>query len=375
MKYFFIIVFLIYTLVNSYIFYRGWQALPSSPLYRIIYIAFCIIVYSSFIIAMLGRATLPLGILKILYSIGTTWLACMLYLTLFFLLTDIVHLLNHFFHFLPNKITENATLFHQIQLVSGSVLVVILLFVGYYRFSHPVVETYNLKINKHVEGLKQLKILGISDIHLGLSVDKKRLSNYIEWINRQKPDLILIAGDVVDNHLRPLNAEKMYEELNRLEAPLGIFACPGNHEYISGMKESLEFFRKTNIQLLADSAVCVDHRFWIIGRDDRSQQHRKALKELISETDITQPLFLMDHQPYHLEEAQENGIDLQLSGHTHEGQLWPFNLLVRKMYELGHGYKQKGKTHVYTSSGLALWGPSFRIGTQSELVVFNIQFD
>ena len=125
--------------------------------------------------------------------------------------------------------------------------------------------------------------------------------------------------------------------------------------------------------MLIDDAVQVDNSFWVIGRNDRSQK-RKMLPELIAHTDTTQPLILLDHQPYLLRDAEKNGIDLQISGHTHNGQVWPINLLVKRIFEVGYGYKQKGNTHIYTTSGLALWGAPARIGTQSEMVVFNLQF-
>ncbi len=372
---FFIIVFLVHTLVNSYLFIRGWQALPASLVCKVLYIVLFFILYSSFIIAMAGRHTLPLGIMKVLYAVGTSWLAWMLYLTLFLLLTDLIHLLNHFFHFLPGSIGNNPKLFHQIQVISGVVLLSVLTTVGYIRFCNPEVEKIELQVHKKAGQRKNLKIVAFSDVHLGMTVDKKRLNKYVDMINAQKPDVVLIIGDVVDNNPRPLNEERMYEEINKIDAPLGIYACLGNHEYLSGIEGSLDFYAKTKIHLLKDDVAQVDSSFWIIGRDDRSNLKRTKLSDLVSRTDSHQPLILLDHQPYNLEQAEETGIDLQISGHTHHGQLWPFNLLVEKIYEVGYGGKQKGSTFVYTSSGLALWGPPFRIGTQSEIVVFDIRFE
>ncbi len=371
---FFLIVFLVHTLVNSYIFVRGWQALPTSIVCKVLYIAVFIVLYSSFIVAMLGRNTLPLGFQKVLYAVGTSWMAWMLYLTVFFLLTDLVHLLNHFFHFLPDSIGGNTKLFHQIQVISGIVLLVTMTTIGYIRFSNPSVEKIELEVHKTAGQRKKLRVVAFSDVHLGLTVDKKRLSKYVKLINEQKPDIVLISGDVVDNNPRPLMVERMYEELNQIDAPLGIYACLGNHEYLSGIVGSLDFYAKTKINLLVDGVAQVDSSFWIIGRDDRSNAKRAKLSDLVSQTNSDQPLILLDHQPYNLEQAEENGIDLQISGHTHNGQLWPLNLIVKKEYEVGYGSKQKGNTFVYTTSGLALWGPPFRIGTRSEIVVFDISF-
>ncbi|GHS90733.1 metallophosphatase [Bacteroidia bacterium] len=375
MNLFFILAILVYTLANSYIFIRGWQALPPSPVFKIVYIVIFVFLYGAFIIAMAGRNTLSLGVQKVLYPAGTSWLAWMLYLVLFFLLTDCVHLLNRFLHFLPDVVGNNPKFFHQIQVFSGILLVLILMTIGYIRFSNPVVEKLQLQVNKKTACRKNLRVVAFSDVHLGLTVDKNRLSGYVKLINEQKPDIVLISGDVVDNNPRLLNEKRMYEELNQIEAPLGIYACLGNHEYLGGIEGSLDFYSKTKIHLLIDSVVQVDSSFWVIGRDDRTNIKRKLLPELVERTDTTQPLILLDHQPYNLDQAEKSGIDLQISGHTHNGQIWPLNLLVNKIYELGYGFKQKGETFVYTSSGLALWGPPFRIGTQSELVVFDIRFE
>lgn len=112
----------------------------------------------------------------------------------------------------------------------------------------------------------------------------------------------------------------------------------------------------------------------MVGRDDRSNHQRKKLTEIVSGLDHKKPIILLDHQPFHLKEAEENGVDLQISGHTHNGQFFPGQFFVKRMYDLGYGYMKKGKTHYYVSSGLGLWGPQFRIGTQSEIVVINLKY-
>jgi predicted MPP superfamily phosphohydrolase len=293
---------------------------------------------------------------------------------LFLLATDVIHLGNHFFRFLPATITPVR--FHQIQVISGYVLTFLVLLFGYIHFTHPSLTEKDLVIHKSGGKYSELKVVAFSDLHLGISIDKERLKKYVRFINEQQPDIILVAGDIVDNNPRPLFEEKMDEELRQLQAPLGVYFCPGNHEYISGIDGSLAFLKKTNMTLLIDSVVSVDDSFWIIGRNDlQGNKKRMPLDRLVAQTNEQQPLFLLDHEPYHLEDAEKNGIDLQFSGHTHQGQLWPLNHLVNKLYEVGYGYKKKGNTHIFVSSGLALWGPEFRIGTQSELVVFNIHFE
>jgi predicted MPP superfamily phosphohydrolase len=371
---FFLTAFFIHTLINVYLFYKGWKALPSSRLAKITYGVIFFVFYSSFIIAMLGRNVLPLELQKILYFIGTIWLGAMLYLTFWFLLTGLIYLLNRLFRFIPKTITHSV--FRRIQAIAGYTIVIIVLIMGYHKFTHPTLVEKEITIQKPGGKYKDLKVVAFSDLHLGIAIDKKKLQKYVQLINNQHPDLILFAGDMVDNNALPLNVEKMQEEINQLQAPLGMYMCLGNHEYLSGITPSLEFLRKTNMTLLIDSVVQIDDSFWIIGRDDKQgNPFRKSLEALVAQTDPSQPLFLLDHEPYLLEEAENNGIDLQLSGHTHHGQLWPVSRFVDHVYEVGHGYKQKVNTHIYVSSGLGLWGPPFRVGTQSEVVVFNIHFN
>jgi predicted MPP superfamily phosphohydrolase len=230
-------------------------------------------------------------------------------------------------------------------------------------------------IRKSAGNYRELKIVGLSDLHLGENIDKNRLKQFIQQINSQNPDMVFIAGDIVDNNIFPLMQEKMWEEFAQISAPLGVYACLGNHEYISGVEPCMDFFRKTDIQLLVDSAALINNSFWLIGRDDlQGNPERKSLSDLVTETDTIRPLFLLDHEPMNLNDAAQNGIDLQFSGHTHRGQLWPFSLLIERMYEVSYGYFRNGNTQYYITSGIGLWGPPFRIGTDSEIIVFNIRF-
>ena len=323
---------------------------------------------------MLGRNVFPLVVQKILYFPGTIWMGMVLYLFLFFLLTDFLYLIIRIFHRLSSAATKQ---YCKIQVFSGYILVLCVVAYGYYQFSHPQIVEQKIEIAKKAGGYKHLKIVGVSDLHLGIAIDKKRLEQYVRLINEQHPDLVVIAGDLVDNNALPLEKEQMWETVNQLQAPLGTYFCLGNHEYLSGIDASMKFLRKTNMHLLIDSSVVINNSIQLIGRDDRQgmkNHHRKSLNELVKNMNDSLPMILLDHEPFHLNEAEENGIDLQFSGHTHHGQLFPGNLLTDRVYELAYGYKQKGNTHYYVSSGLGLWGPPLRIGTCSEIVVFNIEF-
>ena len=147
--------------------------------------------------------------------------------------------------------------------------------------------------------------------------------------------------------------------------------CLGNHEYITGIDKALALLKQTGINVLRDNNTTV-HGVTIIGRDDRINRHRKSVKTLMEGLNASNYTILLDHQPFKLEEAKQNDIDLQLSGHTHRGQVWPLNWVTHAMYECDYGSWKHGKTDYYVSSGIGIWGGKFRIGTSSEYVVINL---
>lgn len=157
--------------------------------------------------------------------------------------------------------------------------------------------------------------------------------------------------------------------MRRFKAP--VIACLGNHEYITGINKAIDLIQQSGINLLRDSITTIGN-VTIVGRDDRSNQHRKSVEQLMKEVPRDNYVILLDHQPYHLEEAEHNGVDLQLSGHTHRGQVWPLNWVTKKMYECDYGSLKCGKTDYYVSSGIGIWGGKFRIGTSSEYAVITI---
>ena len=360
MPLFFIVLIIAYLGGNTYIFYRGAQALSGFP--PGIKITLSVLFWLgalSFFGSMLSRnVKMPLYLSHTMYHIGTSWLIFTLYMVLFLLFFDIMKLFRFSFHY---------------GFLLSLLFTFVLLGYGYYNYRHPKTHIIDLTLHKPITDLRQpVKIVAVSDIHLGNGTGKAALKQYVKMINEQKPDLVLIGGDLIDNSVVPLYAENMAEELSELKAPLGIYMVPGNHEYISGIDESIRFIQNTPIQLLRDSVITLPGGIQLIGRDDRSNRSRLSLQELAAQADKEKPVILLDHQPYGLEESEKAGIDLQFSGHTHRGQVWPMSLVTDRLFEQSHGYRQWGNSHVYVSSGLSLWGPPFRIGTESEMIVFRL---
>ena len=345
-----------YTGGNLYLFVRSLQQMSGMPVWaKVMFGAiFWVVAFALFVALGARNVDMPEVVARTMFRVGSAWMVFLLYMVLSLVVVDLLRLA------LPH--------FNGFYYALGFTLC--LLAYGYWNYRHPDIVELDIKLEKPLE--KPLRVVAVSDIHLGYGTDKKSLQRYVKMINEQQPDLILIGGDLIDNSLKPVREQRMEEELNELKAPLGIYMVMGNHEYISGAEECEEFLGRTSVKLLRDSIATLPCGVQIVGRDDRSNRNRKTLEELIAECDNEKPIIVMDHQPYQLMEADKAGIDMQFSGHTHRGQVFPLNVLTDKMYEQSHGYRHWSHAHIIVSSGLALWGPPFRIGTKSELVVINI---
>ncbi|MEI8273251.1 MAG: metallophosphoesterase [Paludibacter sp.] len=365
-----LLAFSIVTLLNGYVLWRGWQALPASSFSRPLFLIIAILMFLFMMGGMIFGHLLPHNFAKAISLTGFTYFIIVTYLFLSFLAVDIVRIANYFISFAPVGMAFFRFWAMMVTLVVTSVALIY----GNYKFKHPEVVTLNLSVEKPTRN-KTLKIVAASDIHLGITIDKNRLKKYVQLINNQHPDIVLLAGDVSDRSMIPVVNQHMDEELRTINAPLGVFAINGNHEhYAETFNATAEYLKSAGITVLRDEVSLIDSSFYLIGRDDRSNLNRKSLNDIVKGLDPVKPRILLDHQPYHLEQAEQNGIDLQISGHTHNGQFFPGQYFVKRMYELGYGYLKKGKTHYYVSSGLGLWGPQYRIGTQSEIVLINLKY-
>ena len=361
MKMMFLSIIAAYLCGNIYIFVRALQTLSGLSLgWKVVFsigywLAALALVLSIFV---LRHIEMPEVLSQGLFNIGSVWLVFTLYMVLALLITDISRL------FVPTLKTYGF--------VVSFGFTVCLLTYGYFNYKHPDINHLDITLDKPLQG-QPMKIVAISDVHLGNGTRKPQLQKFVEMINAQEPDLIIIGGDLIDNSLIPLYQQKMAEELNQLKAPMGIYLAPGNHEYISGMEACEQFLKGTPIRLLRDSIVTLPNGLQLIGRDDRSNRRRLPIAELMKQADSTKPTLLIDHQPYEVTKKDSLGIDIQFSGHTHRGQVWPLSLLVENMYEQSHGYRRWTNSHVYVSSGLSLWGPPFRIGTKSDMLVMRVR--
>lgn len=237
---------------------------------------------------------------------------------------------------------------------------------------NPVVRPYDVTIEK-ASKLSNIRILMASDIHLGNIVGKTHLEKLVTIAQEVKPDIIILAGDIIDDHIEPYLEHQIGETMKNLTAPLGVYAVSGNHDvYGNDLPQLVQEMNRAGIHFLRDEAVLINDQFYVIGRNDRAEKKRKEISTLMKHIDQTKPILMIDHQPTELKEARENGVDLIFSGHTHKGQLAPANLITGMLFENDGGYFRKGNLHSYVSSGFGTWGPPLRIGSRSEVMVINV---
>ena len=344
-----------------YVSVRVWQLLPAIPLLRTSVVVLMALSFIGFFVAMSGLLDkLPLGLASFIYEVGTSWLVILLYMVMLFAVLDLGAAVG----IIPRSFLKTSVL----GSISVTLLLTVLFTYAYFHYDNK--QRVELTLASKGKLSRNMTLVMVSDLHLGYHNRRSDLHRWLECIKNERPDAILIAGDLIDRTIKPVNEEHSAEEFRRLGIP--IFAVLGNHDYYTGVNVDKVFCQQAGIQLLQDS-VAYFKDIAIVGRDDRTNKRRKPLSRLMEGIDRRKYIVELDHQPYHLEEAALNGVDFQLAGHTHYGQVWPINWITKAVYEDAFGPLTKGNTRYYVSSGLGIWGAKFRIGTQSEYIVAKIR--
>jgi len=374
-------ILLFYSGLTYYIGIRGLQFIVASGLDFSVrgYWAFIWIIAFSFFISRGGYKWLPNWLSHPLEVIGAYWLGIMTYLIMILVVSDLVRLLNTRFQFIPQNLTSQPKFIVTTGIAIIS-LVLIIVSYGWWSGRNPKVIEYEVQLDKKVEKVQELNIVMLSDLHLGRLVDRMQLEKIVEEINHLNPDLILMPGDIIDDRIDVFVEQNMMEVFRNLNPPLGIYASMGNHEYIGGHIEDAEkYFKQSGIIVLRDEYLKVADMFYIVGREDKSLERskripRRALKEILLDADKQLPIIMLDHQPVDMDEANENGVDIQLSGHTHRGQLFPFRIFTRKIFTVDWGYEKIDNLNMIVTSGVGTWGPPIRVGHRSEIVNVKVKF-
>ncbi|RPI16843.1 MAG: metallophosphoesterase [Ignavibacteriae bacterium] len=376
---FFTIIFTTYGLVNFYIFLRGWQALAQYTQYKIYYVILFLLLSLSYIAGRFLERRSESFFNTIIIWIGSLYLAAMVYFLLILIVIDIFKLIYFLIPDFHLALFDNPE-YNIISFITVVSIVTIATAIGFINAVHPRIKRITIPINKKAGKYKELKLALVTDIHLGTIISHARLRRIVRKINTIDADIVLLAGDVVDEDIKPVIKYNLGEILKLIKSKLGVYAITGNHEYIGGVEPAVKYLVAHDIIELRDQIVNLDDSFYIVGREDRSARgfggkQRKPLNELMGNIDRNCPIILMDHQPGKLHEAQDNGVDLQVSGHTHHGQLFPFNFITKKIYELSYGYKKIGNTHYYVSCGVGTWGPPVRTSSRPEIVEIKMRFE
>ncbi len=373
---FFAIVLIVNLLVNAYIYSRTRTVFPTGNLaYPFAAGLFWLLALSY----MIGRITERMGYMEFAHPfvhLGSYWMGAMLYLTLLFLLADI---LRGIVSLVP--VAENIRFGWnsdkgRVAVVTLYALTAIILSFGYYFAKSPVVRFQQIVVEKSLIG-GPLRAVLVSDLHLGMMISNGRLERLVELVNKQKPDVLLLAGDVFDEDLGPVIENNLGDLLKNFTPKYGSFAVLGNHEFYGNAEAAQEYLEQHRITVLRDSVVHLKNGVTIVGREDITNEQmnrirRKPIGELITNSDTNGLVLLLDHQPYNLNDVVGSGVDLQVSGHTHHGQMWPLNYITSAIFTISSGYGKLGETHFFVSSGFGTWGPPFRTNSRSEIVVLDI---
>ncbi|MDN5897583.1 MAG: metallophosphoesterase [Psychrobacter sp.] len=239
----------------------------------------------------------------------------------------------------------------------------------------PVVRRLSISIDKPMA--KPLRIAVASDLHLGRLFGNSAIDRLHHLIIKNKADILLMPGDIMDDNTQAFADYKMAGNLAELckILPYGVYATLGNHDLYGHEQPISEALCNAGVQLLNDEVKCLMHQgqaLWLVGRFDNHKRQRVATTELMARVDSTKPIIMLDHRPSDIAEHSQLPIDLQVSGHTHNGQIYPANFIVHAINRLGYGYEAIGKGHFVVSSGYGFWGIPFLLGSRSEIWLITL---
>lgn len=383
----------LYILRWAYLWMGSCHSILQTMAFRIIFALIYILLSTSLLTGFLIKK--PRFLHRLLKITGNYFLGIFLYTLIVILAADFGRLLfKYVFHV---SWIHSKTAF---TIIGGiCVLLIFLLSVrGIFHSKYIRVTSYNVDINKTVPDRDSLKIVLLADTHFGYNAGVLRAKELVRKINKQQPDLVCIAGDIFDNDYDAIKSPDKIEKILRgIKSTYGVYACQGNHdlseEILAGFTfkhkgdnlsdlndpRMKNFLSNSNIHLLEDTSVLIDHAFYIIGRKDPSvceklHETRKTPAQLTENLNRSKPIIALDHQPKELQELADAGVDLDLSGHTHNGQTFPGNFSIKLMWENPCGLLKKENMTNITTSGAGVWGPAMRLGTDSEICTLNIEF-
>ncbi len=242
------------------------------------------------------------------------------------------------------------------------------------------IEKVVVRLRRFPKSMNGFRIVQLTDLHIGPTLGKDWLESVVLATNAQNPDIIAITGDLVDGSVAEL--AKHVAPLAQLRAKHGVFFVTGNHEYYSGADEWIDYLRSLGITVLRNERIAISEgegSFDLAGVDDfasaRFPGHGPDIASALKDRDTTREVILLAHQPKQIFLAEKHGVGLQISGHTHGGQIYPWKFAVKLDQPHIAGLERRGETQIYTSRGTGYWGPPMRVGVPSEIAVLEIHAD
>lgn len=371
---FFAVVFMIYSGANAFLYFKmadAFRGIIDTNLYTLLFI----MISMAFIAGKLLERRFSSLVADILNIIGGFWLSFMFYSVMVIIAADLLRALFKLMNIISPDINTG---FRQVSYLLSLSIAAFLLVAGFMNTLFPVTRKYHIDIDKPA-GINELKIAAVSDIHLGSIIRKRSmriLSGILEAIS---PDMVLFLGDTVDGEINPVLRNDLLESLTLPDTARYVYAIPGNHEYIGNYSKTIPYINSKGIKVLTDEVINLEEGIQLAGRKDRDSlrftgERRKSLNDLLKEADKSKPVIVMDHQPPLTKEDDPSGFDIMLSGHTHNGQMWPLNHLTARIYKLIYGHRIVNGCHYIVSSGYGSWGPRVRLGSRSEVLDITVRF-
>lgn len=329
----------------------------------------------------------------VIRRISTYWAGIMLYSLMFICFFDLLRLIA------KHTKLKNTRLFSRTSVISiGSIIACCAVAVCLFGIIHArdiKTKEYSVNVNKSCGDTKNMKAVLVADLHMGYAIGVQQITKMVDKINAQNPDIVVIAGDIFDNSYDGLDdPEGIKKQLKSIKSKYGVYATFGNHDINekilmgftfdwSGTNHNdsrmTSFVKDCGITLMQDDSLLVDNKFYLVGRRDKEKSgntdgSRKTIKELTDNLDKTKPVFVIAHEPDELQETANAGADIDFSGHTHDGQLFPGNITVNLMWENPAGMLKKDNMTSIVTSGVGIYGPYMRVGTDADISVVNINF-
>ena len=312
----------------------------------------------------------------LLTFISSVWMGLAFYFFLSALGSDLVIIFFKWIRFKPKVFAEQSLFYNRMRVACIAVGVII---IGVFALQ----EARNLRVARLEIPLRGLppaldgfSLVQVSDVHYGMLTRNKELSGIVERVNELQPDLVVITGDLVDESISHM--EEMEVPLARLKSRHGVFAITGNHEYYAGVERAVAIMKGVKIGVLRNAVQVLPGGLQILGIDDPTGYRKMGepapdFDRLVSSLDPQKPSILLYHQPIQFEKAASLGVGLQLSGHTHGGQLFPIRYISQMIYPRAPGLHQFGESYLYVSWGAGTWGPPMRFKSPPELVYIRLR--